>query len=272
MSKLNGTSQAGFWLPVFIVLSLLITIPVQAATIAEIVAMSEAGVPPDVIIDVIDATGMEDPLDADSISWLLDSNVDNAVLEYVLVNYYIEDDIDIDDVMLESSSERDYTDNWAGGGFHGSTGYNPLNDQGGRTGYWDGPGGSSVYHDDHYTNYGGIYIYEPPVYVLDNDPYYRAWRVPRNYYYNRGYWDGTGYITYDNDYHEPYYYNNNRGYDPYWNDWYENGRMYDGRWRYHDGWSGGFFGNWHNNGRRHRYNFGGDAWYHSDGLNLRISF
>jgi len=262
MSKVYALRKAGTGLSVFLLLVFLVSSQTQAATMAEIIAMSDAGVPPDVIIDVIDATGMDDNPDADNIGWLLDSGIDDAVLEFILINYYIEDDIDIDQAIRDSEIQNDARDNWAGGSYHEGTGYIPMYQS----------SGNDRFSYDRNNGLGGIYIYEPPVYVLDNHPYYRAWQVPRTYGYADGYSNGPGYIIYGNEYYNPYSYSDPWGYDPYWTDWDEDGRWYDNRWHHHDGWSGSLFGDWRYNGHRNRYDIGGSAWYHSDGLRLRISF
>ena len=256
---------------VFAALMLLIAGPTHAATIDEIMAMQDAGVPNDVIIDVIDSTGLDDPLDADTIVWLVENDLDPEILGYLLENYYVESDEETgkDDYGYDPDDNDPYSNMRSGEGFHGGAGYNPLRDNDRDEYYRD-----NNYRDDNYRNdnyyrnyyyyqdygYPVVYVYEPPVYLLYNHPY-RAYRTPRYYNGNTGTWINGYYPDYYHSYHR-------HNHDHYWDNWYEN-RGWRG---YSDGWFGDLYGDWYRNGRNHAWDLGGDLGWWGDDFRFRISF
>jgi len=247
---------------VFLVSTVLMSVsalPANAATPDEIVAMTQAGIPSDVIIDVIDATGFEGELDADTLTLLIDSGVDESVVNYLLSK--LEDGGDIEaEVSGQEAWGADITDhpNWVGGeGFHGRS-----RERGRQDDYWEG----RSYYEDHYGPGYGIVVYEPPVYILDNHPYYHAYRAPRYYRYNRGYWHDGMYVIYDNSLHVPYTYTGPGSGGYYWDGGYGYGHD---NWPY-DGWFGHGYGGWYNNGWGRGFDSSFDAWYRDDDFGLHI--
>ncbi len=244
---------------------LMVLIPVSpafAATSDEIISMHEAGVPSEIIIEVIEVTGFDDPLDTETIYYLVDYGVDQGIIDYLLSR--IDDDSDF---FEEDSFRQAWGDdisnhpNWGGGdGFHhGTSGYNPLNERNRQGDYREG----QRYRDNDYyrsnRDGGGIYIYAPPVYILDDGYWYGGYRTPR-YYDNR---------NRNVRYSDPYYYDDySRYYDRYWRDrdWC------DYRYRYRDGWSGSYFWDGYYDGRRHYWGSSFDAYYRDDDFRIRISF
>jgi hypothetical protein len=218
---------------------ILIPIATHAATIDEIVAMSDAGLTPEVIIDVIDATGLEEPMDVDTWIGLQKQGVHEDVLSY-LIQFLPEGSETGSDT---SGSEGDPGDsNRLGGeGFHHGGSDNYSNDYGNSgNDYWEGPS----YRNDYYPPLGSIGVWVPPVYVMGRHPY-RAYPAPRYYDYNRGYWDNGRYVIYDRNYNYPYYdmpYDywqyGGYGHDQYW---YDNPDDWYWRWKYDrhgSGWNG----------------------------------
>jgi hypothetical protein len=235
----------------------------RAATVSEIVEMHNLGVPPEVIIEVIQATGLDDELDEAAWAYLVDSEVDPMVLEYLAVEFLL-DGSEYPAGEDDSSREVDvsqHPNRMGGEGFHHQpTGYNPLYDSGPREDYWSQQG----YTGGCYTLPGGIVVYEPPVYILDNRPYYRAWQVPR--VYPHGYWDNGRYMIYDTDRYRPYYSISPGRENRRWT-----GRgWHDDFWGWNRGWGG--FGGLYYDGRRHRWDGALDAWFHGDDFSFRISF
>ncbi|MCX6645543.1 MAG: hypothetical protein NTY09_04175, partial [bacterium] len=244
----------------------------NAATIDEILIMSDAGIPTDVIIEVVEATGLDDDLDEDAILKLVDADLDPTLLQYLLS--FLPDSENsnlVDDSNNPVDNSLSNNPNWAGGpGFsHGGTGYNPLNDRSDPNVYWEGPAYSDTYYRDNYNNYYyprnlGVVVYEPPVYQLYSHPYV-AIPLQRYYNYSTGYWYNGQYVIYDgnrtHNYDNPWYY------DQYQNYYYGNNGC-----GYPYGWGGSFGGSWHNQNGRNWWDSWGDAEYHGERVNLRISF
>ena len=226
--------------------------PALAATFDEIIAMQDAGIAPETIIEVIEATGLDEPLDVDALIYLAENDVDTMILDF-LIDALPTDAAWVD---LEEDSYARYEDisdhpNWAGGGgFHrGGTGYNPLRNRDDSNRYWEGSDG----YYNYYPNYGDDYrvrVYEPPVYILDDNPY-RAYRVPRVYNYNT------------NRYRNPYTYTSPNYYVHPGN---RNYRYYD------NGWGGNLWGGRGHHGYRNRWESSINFWWHDDDLSLRFSF
>src|SRR3989304_2743768 len=86
---------------IFLMAIFLLSAPAEAATIDDIIAMHDAGVSGDIIVDVIEATSLDEEMDADAILFLESIGLDPIVLDY-LKSYY-----DIDPGDFEGS---DYTD------------------------------------------------------------------------------------------------------------------------------------------------------------------
>ena len=249
-----------------------LTTGVNAATIDEILIMRDAGIPTEVIIEIVEATGLDDNLDEDAIIELVDADLDPDLLQYLLT--WIPGDENYTDYATGGTygSIEDHP-NWAGGsGFHhGGTSYNPLNDRSDPDRYWEGPSYTDGYYRDGYNNYYypgnmGITIYQPPVYQLYSNPYI-AYPLPRYYDYTNyyhGYWDNGRYVIYDGDYIQHY--------DQWYRDRYRD--YYDGYYnrRHGYGWSGSFGGSWHSGDGYDWWDTWGDARYHSERVNLRISF
>lgn len=271
-------SVTGFHAPAAILLFLLITpLPAFAASADEVIEMTVVGLSAQIIIEVIDATGFDDPLDSDTFIYLLEYDVDYEVIEYLLE--FAEDDEKLEVSAHERwGSEPEEHPNYAGGpGFnHESADYRSSG-----TGYWHGyddynEGERSA--DSYYDN--GVTVYRPPVYVYSghnnyyyNDPY-------RYYSNNHGSWYNGSYIIHNNGCRNPYtstYGGNRYYYDDYWN---------DGDWDYHPRYNDPWHSNWYDGFGRYsgmrgqiRYNRFDDSWYsdwdavyHSNNFRLRISF
>ncbi len=238
---------------------LLLASPLWAATLDEIISMHDAGVPPQLIIEVIEATGLDEPLDVDSLVYLAESGVDSAVLDFLIDAFPVESGWEEIDDARDSTSDSGNHPNWAGGqGFHhgrGGTGYNPLRDQNYDSGYWEGPGYRNDYYDSNYR----VTIYEPPVYSRYNRPYYRAYRVPRVYRYYPDY--SPGHYTYPSPYWDGPRHHRYRA-DSYW---------YPG-WGYYQGRGGDFGLGWRYDGRRHHWDSSLNVWWRSNDFNIRIGF
>jgi len=265
MKEVNGNRLNGVRLMIVLV-SVLILLPLQAAgaaTLDEIVAMSDAGLPTEVIIEVIDVTGLDDTLDVDAITWLIESELNPDVLEFLLEYYYSGEDKEY--FEDEENDPDEYSNRRSGEGFHGSSGYNPLRDRDDGDYYQEN--NNYGYHYSDNTYYPNVYVYEPPVYMMNNGPYYGAYRAPRIYNYNQSYRGNGNYAWYDGNYYAPHHYN-----EPYWNNYYEDHYRYDNRRGYRDGWFGGLFGDWYYDGHRHNRDLNGGIGYRSDGVRLRISF
>jgi hypothetical protein len=265
----SGYTQRNFIIVAVIaalVSTLLLAVPVDAATFEEIVIMSDAGIPAEVIIEVIEATGLDDVLDDEGLSYLLDAELDPVLLEYVLSfhpDYSTEYVVDNEDNEIEDTSSHP---NRAGGsGFHhSSTGYNPLNYRSDPNVYWEGPQYSQPYYgnyypDGYYPGNLGVTVYQPPVYIRNSYPYGGGY-YPRYYNNNRGYWNNGRYVIYDHNYSHRHRYYGDNWYNPY-NDYY---------WR--NGWYGSFGGSWHHGRGRSNWDSWGNAYYRNDGISLRISF
>lgn len=247
----------------------------DAATLDEIFIMSGAGIPTDIIIEVVEATGLDDELDEDAILELVDADLDPLLLEYLLTYLPDYDEYDLmENPDLYDGNNLSNHPNWAGGsGFsHGGTGYNPLNDRSDPNVYWEGPAYSDSYYRDQYDNYYyprnmDVVIYEPPVYQLYSNPY-RAYPIPRYYNYSQGYWYDGQYVIYDGDFHRNHNYCN----DPWYRDRYYDYYWGDDRYRNPYGWRGSIGGSWSHENGRSSWNSWGNAWYRGDRVNLRIRF
>jgi hypothetical protein len=244
----------------------------NAATIDEILIMNDAGIPTDVIIEVVEATGLDGDLDEDAIVKLIDADLDPDLLQYIL-SFLPESDYS--NMTGETDNEADdnlsNNPNWAGGpGFsHDGSGYNTSNDGSDPNVYWDGPSYSDSYYGGNYDNYYyphnlGVVVYQPPVYQLYSHPYI-ALPLRRYHHYSTGYWYNGQYVIYDgnriHNYDNPWYY------DQY-NDFYYGNNGYG----YPYGWGGSFGSSWHHENGRNWWDSWGDAEYHSSRVNLRISF
>jgi hypothetical protein len=251
-------------------LLLLLSSPLRACTVDEIIAMDEAGIPPEVVIEVIEATGLDDPVDIELITDLAELGVDSAVLEY-LAGYLEqeagdEEDADTDDDDEESNRHP----NWGGGeGFHhGGTGYNPLRDNEPASSRRDNRRYQP--YDYRYNPDRSVLVYEPPVYVLYNRPYYRAYRAPR--YYDRGRYphDWPWYVD-DRWFHPRYTYTYPRYGTPWSGDYPFDDWWRDYRWRGHEGWGGDLRGGWYYDGRHH-WDGGFNIWWSNDDFSLGLHF
>ncbi len=232
--------------------------PAEAATIDEIIEMSDAGVPPEVIIEVIEATGVDEPLDDEAWQVILDADLDPAVLEYLILEY---GDIAGDESAEADESESGYRSNMMGGeGFHHEpTGYDPLygrnqgSDCSRQSEYW----GGIRYYDS------GIYVYEPPVYVYYDRPYGGYYYAPRLYSHDRHYYGNGWYSNYHHGWCPSWYYIPDR-------DWWDDYHWHDGYHHRDRGWgSRGWFG-W--DGRGNRWDNSLGLWYRDDDWGFRISF
>jgi hypothetical protein len=227
----------------------LIALPLRAATIDEIISMQEAGISPEIIIEVIDATGLEDPMDEDAWSALLEADIDPLILEYLVAEYLANSD---DDEWSWEDDESGSDNRMGGEGFHHEpTGYSPI-----YTREYQGYYGDSYYNDYYYGGRydynSGIVVYEPPVWVWHDYPtWYSGWNGPGFYrhdrHHNRGY---GGHSYYGSGWGFPYYYNNRHYYDDGWGGY--------GRFRY-DGW-------------RNRWDNDFGLWYRNDDFGFRIRF
>lgn len=228
--------------------------PILAATTDEIIAMSDAGLPPDIIIEVIKATGLPDPLDIDTIIRLKMHNIDNKILEYLASNFaQSESESSQPDESTKNSTEEKRANFLGGEGFH-SKKYAPLL-----------PDLTNSYpmdpyrNLDYYPNPGSIAIYEPPVYFLVKRPYYRAYKAPRYYRLPPLYRSGPLIFVYDDFllyYPLPKWFDNPC--DTYW--WTD------------DEWMFNWKGKWY---RHHRYDDWDstfDAWYHDDDFSISLHF
>jgi len=256
----KSEERMGLWIVVFGALaSLLIWVPpVEAVTVDEIVSMHKAGVAPKIIIEVIEATGLEEEITWETLENLEKAGLDEIILDY-LAGYLPESQGE--ENLGEESSEGARSNLMGGEGFHhGQRYHNPPSSHNNEEywKYWEGVPFSDLIPQPWLP--GTIYIFEPPVYFLYDDPYYRAWRAPRFYRYRRGYWDDGRYVIYDWRRHLPYPY----GYYHYW--WDECPWWYDGEWGgklrgrvvYRDGkweWDGSF-----------------DTWFYDDGISLHFRF
>jgi hypothetical protein len=245
--------------------------PSRAATLDEIVAMQDAGISAEVIIEVIQSTGLDDPLDIDALIYLAQNGVDDAVLDFLAQALPVEASWEeIEAGMTDSESDLSDHPNWAGGeGFHhGGTSYNPLRDRKPDV-YWEGSqyGG---YPYGYFPDYR-VRVYEPPVYILDDNPY-RAYRVPRYYRYNRPYWSDNGYVIYDSNNFVPYSFTSPTyvGY-PWSYGYYGDHHGWPGWHNYYDGGWGGFRGDlsW---GRHRGWDSSFNIWWHDDDISLRFRF
>ena len=264
-----------------VLLFLLITpLPASAASADEIIEMNNAGLSAQIIIEVIDATGFDDPLDSDTFIYLLEYDVDYEVIEYLLE--FAEDDDKLEVSAHERwGSEPEEHPNYAGG-----PGFNHERDEyrSSGTGYWNGyddyyeRGQSADYYYDN-----GVTVYRPPVYVYSGRNNY--YNDPYGYYsnnYGSGY-SGTYrnyYSGYNNSYNYPYdstYGGNRHYYDDYWNDrdWDYNPHYNDPwRSRRHDGYGRytGMRGQIRYNRFDDRWYSDWDAFYRSNNFGIRISF
>ena len=258
----NPTDSRNLMVPIFLFLFLAFSVPTSAATLLEIISMSDDGVSADIIIEVIDATGFPGEIDYDTLEYLANHGVDEAVLNY-LISYGDSDDI-YEETYDETYEDDSVYSNWNGGeGFHSDSGYNPLNNRESQDTYWEGP-----YYRTDYPN-GGIYVYEPPVYYYDS--YYNRYRSAPRYYSNNGYWDGNNYVIYDRNHH-PYYHNGHNDYYYTYVPGYGYVIHYYDNNRHDDGWFGGWYGDYYYDGHRSHWNNRFNIGYHDDDFNFRISF
>jgi hypothetical protein len=226
----------------------------QAATFDEIVSMGNAGLSPEVIIEVIKATGLDKPIDVDTWISLQEQGVDESVLEYLAT-------------LLPAASEKEDASgyppeyerqsNWIGGeGFHHDQHPDyPPQTAGNSNEYWGGP----HYRDNYYPPPGSIGVYAPPVYIPNYYPFYYSYPAPNPYYYNRGYWENGWYVTYDHDFYIPY----NTYQNPYWPNGYWDNNYWTGN-------PGGWFRRWRHD--HHGDNWGGSISYESDDFGISLHF
>ena len=233
--------------------------PASAATYDEIIAMQDAGIAPEIIIEVIEATGLDEPLDVDALIYLAENDVDPMILDF-LIDALPSDSawVDLENNLYSYLKDISEHPNWAGGdGFHrGGTGYNPLRDRDDDYYYRD----RSDYYYNYYQNYPGDYrirIYEPPVYILNDNPY-RAYRVPRHYNYRSNRW----WNPYTHNYQD----------NPHWDRRYYPHGWPGGIYYYDDGWGIGYRGGWRHHGWRDRWDSSISFWWYDDDFGLRFSF
>jgi len=225
---------------------------INAATYNEIISMNDAGVPPDIIIEVIEATGVESEFNYDAMEYLVRAGVHEDVINYLMTGDYVYEDSE----NQESDSGFDVSDhpNWAGGeGFHHSTGFTPRNDGNYRP--------EPYYRDDYFGRGPGITVYTPPVYMY-NDHYNRMTYAPRYYRYDPYYPTPYTYTS-PRNYHDGYYYTiPGYGY----------GYRYHDGYRYRDGWYGSFSGYWDYDNHNHHWDSRFSIGYSDEGTRFRISF
>lgn len=223
----------------------------QAATVDEIISMQDSGVPADVIIKVIDSTGLDKPVDVDTIILLQQHGVDKAVLDYLAGLMSNENTPPAETGTDEADNSSD--SNYMGGEFHGNYSggnynYEQSPQYSGRSGYWEGPGsGSGLYPPP-----GTISIYEPPVYMMGRHPY-GAYYSPHIYGYDPN--NPQGYYYYD-----PYYYQSYNNYPPYF---YYDGNYSSGNWAW-----GYNFGRHHRSHDNHDFS----VIYNDDHFGIRLHF
>ena len=227
--------------------------PVLAATMDEIISMHKAGLPAEVIIKVIDATGIEFTIDADALAKLKGQGLDDAVLNRLAD--FIPSEIK-EETNGGSGGDKDVTrhPNWFGGeGFH-----SPETDRSTRryrdSGDYYGPE-NSRYQTPYGSPPGSIWMSQPPVYVMGHGPSYPGCPFPRYYSYAPGYWNGNVYVFYGNSYF-PY-----EGYNPCYSEWWRN-QEYSSKW----------YLDWRLSGRRHEWDSSLDLKYRDDKFRIRIHF
>jgi len=275
---LHGRSTTGRGLITSLAIAIALLIIPQsayAASALEIVEMSDAGIPPGIIIEVIEATGFDDTLDTDTFVYLYDYGVDQEIIDYLLG--YTDDDTRIEVSGYERWGTEDHP-NYAGGpGFDQNNDY-PRNYSG--SGYWTG---YDDYRDsDRNSNWynDGVTVYRPPVYTYNRN-YGNYYYSDPYYYSNRGSWYNGSYRVYNHNYNNRnrgnsrYYNHRNRNYDNYWRDrewdsyhpsyndpwhahWYDGDYGLRGRYRYDR-----YYDRWHSDW---------DAHYRNDGWSIRLSF
>lgn len=226
-----------------IAMILITAMPIRAATIDEIVSMQEAGISPEIIIEVIDATGLDDPMDEDAWSVLLENDIDPLILEYLVAEYLATSE-DSDDWLSDDESGGD--NRMGGEGFHHEpTGYSPLYQHEYYNNYYDGSRYGDCY-GGRYDYNRGIIVYEPPVYIWHDYPSWSSgWHGPGFYRHDRVYRDygGCGWGS-------PYHHYHHRYYDDGWG--------WGGRFRYDD--------------RRDRWDNDFGVWFRDDDFSFRIRF
>ncbi|MFH1676073.1 MAG: hypothetical protein ABIC40_03525 [bacterium] len=234
---------------------------VSAATIDEIVQMHESGISSDTIIAVIEATGLDEPLAISDLEFLNEVGIDSDILTY-LAQYLPKENTERE---YDENDEQAEKSNRAGGeGFHAGRGtdydYNRY------YGY-----------DDYYSYRGNsdrnVIIYEPPVYFLNNDPYYHAYRAPRVWRTDPYYSHNGGISIYGDRYPYPVTVPMPWGYSD--RSWRYGWRDYDYRhsYRWRDDYTRyGIRGGILFDGHGDDYDSFLDAWWRRNGVRLRISF
>jgi hypothetical protein len=240
---------------------LLIAVPTsaRAATIDEIISMHDAGLPAEVIIQVIEATGLDEPLDIDTLNMLSEHGLDSEVLSYL--TKYLPSEAEGNSEESSAEPETSHHSNWAGGeGFHhDNSKYGPWDNSYRGNDYREGP----RYGNDYYPPLGSISIYEPPVYFLNNRPYRHAYRAPHLYGYRPGWWSGGQYIIPDGFFYNPYFYLPPSGMWPH--------GYYDG-WMTGDDWGADWFGRWRHGHGRSDWDSSLGAWFRNDDFSISIHF
>jgi hypothetical protein len=233
-----------------------------AATVNEITAMHDAGIPPEVMIEVLDATGIDEEVDEDTIVYLWDCGVDQDVIEFIIQNFLPDKSNPETEAPLSGDENLEDRPNFAGGlGFNHDG--NPYQ-------YWDGPS----YTNDNYwpqyiTPYNGVTVYQPPVYIIPGYPYC-TYQAPRYNRYHRGYWDNGRYVIYEN-YYDTVYDPNAPSYNPYYGGrgyWGNNYRCVDQGWE----WRANFDGNFFYDGHDSWFDGSFDGYYRDDGVRIRFDF
>jgi hypothetical protein len=209
-----------FGITVFMQFLIQLGSPVQSATLDEVIAMHEAGLSAEVIIKVLDATGMETAIDAETLVSLKEQGLDDEVLSRLAD--FISSGID-DSRQAESTVGPDsaYQDNRLGGeGFHSNRSYStpPYYQEYDQQGYYQrGNFDNSRYQTPFNTPLGSIWISRPPVYVFRRGGYVQVYPYGQYYDYGPGYRDGSPYSFYDNSYFAygwfPTWYGDHRGHD-----------------------------------------------------------
>ena len=224
----------------------------SAATVDEIISMHNAGLSSDIIIQVIDATGLDKPMDIDTLELLKKDGLDDSVLSY-LTKYLPQDD----QVKGGSGNGPDTgNDNLMGGpGFHqtpGGSGPNPDDNS-------VCPGGSGPNPNGDYSvcpggpgpgcldsTPGSVSIFRSPVYVPYGTRHRYYYEAPPVYDYSQGYWQNGFWVI--NPYSSPFSYYPSDTFLPYF--------YFSTDWRH----------------RHSRFGFGNGIRYRGDGFSIGLHF
>jgi hypothetical protein len=235
---------------------------VSAVTLNELDSMLEAGLSADVMIKVIDATGIDFTVNTEILVSMKEQGYDDSVLSR-LAEFIPSDDETGANGKSENTGNED-SNLFGGEGFHSrepgysdrryDQNYYPGYDQK-YNGYDSRYDGSPDYSNPFNTPLGSIWVYRPPVYIANKGPYYGRYPVPQYYQYYRGYGNNGGYIIYDNT-NFPY------SYPPYG----------DGMWGQTYGYNSDWYWDWRMRERRHDRDNSVDLGYRDDHFRIRIHF